>query len=674
MKKTGFRTGIFLFLLFFWLAPVRVWAQEDKEEGDVTHAPYFFIENADPSLDSFPLKATDVATNINGVIAETLVQQTYTNEGTRPINASYVFPASTKVSVHGMKMTIGDRTVTAQIREKEEAKEEFEQAKSEGKSASLLEQQRANVFTMSVANIMPGDVVRIELHYTEMISPVEGSYQFVFPTVVGPRYASPSMNENGETAEWVETPYLEEGKTPDAAYNITVNLSTGVPITEVSCKSHDIDVAHKDGSTAKITLSDPTDYAGNRDFILDYRLTGDQLNSGIMLYEGEEENFFALMVQPPEHFEAADIPGREYIFVLDISGSMYGYPLDTAKELIRDLVGSLREDDCFNVILFADEVASLSSKSLPATAANIGRAISLIDSMDGGGGTELLAALQKATALPAKDSTARSIVMITDGYIYGEKAIFEHISKNLDSAGFFSFGIGTTVNRYLIEGMAEVGMGEAFVVTDEEDAAAMAKRFRTYVQAPLLTDIQVDFEGFEVYDVQPAVQSTLYAQKPVVLFGKWKGEAAGTVRITGKTGRNDYLQQLSVDPADSREENAALPWLWARQKVKQLSDYTADAKEAESIKREITEIGLRYSMMTEYTSFIAVLDTVRNTEGSTDVEQPSPLPEGVSGLAVSTGYTIGSEPGEWFLLCLALLVSVSGTMLRYKRRRRGCEA
>lgn len=665
MKKLKKRLWVFFSILIFTMAPVTVHAAESEDE-DVTLSPYFYVENANPALDSLPLKATDVVTSISGVIAETYVTQTYTNEGTRPLNASYVFPASTKVSVHGMKMVIGDKVVTARIREKETAKEEFEQAKSEGKSASLLEQQRANVFTMSVAKIMPGDVIRIELHYTELISPTEGVYQFVFPTVVGPRYANPTMDENGETAEWVETPYLQEGETPDASYNITVRLSTGVPISNLTCKSHDINVVQESESTVKVTLSDPVDYAGNRDFILDYQLTGQEVTCGLMLSEGETENFFMLMVQPPERFEPEDIPPREYIFVLDISGSMYGYPLNTAKELIRDLVGSLKETDRFNLLLFADDVVSLSAKSLPATNANIKRAIALIDHSDGGGGTELLQALEKATAQPVTDGVSRSVVVITDGYIYGEKVIFDHVRKNLDTTSFFSFGIGTSVNRYLIEGIANVGQGESFVVTNSDDAAATAKRFRTYIQSPLLTGIQISYEGFDAYDVEPALQPTLFARKPIVLFGKWRGEPSGTIRITGRSGTQDYVQEIPVSDTVPSEENSALAYLWARKRVEQLTDHTLS--DADDVKEEVTNIGLTYSMMTPYTSFVAVVDTVRNAEkNSTDVKQPSPLPSGVSNLSVGNGYTIGSEPQDMILVCMMLFVLTLGYLWRTRR-------
>ncbi len=219
-----------LVTLLLTLPPAPVYGGGSSEEETQTLAPYFFVEGADPAVDHFPLKDTTVESHINGAIAETYVTQTYSNEGSRPINASYVFPVSTKVSVHGMTMTIDDQVISAQIQEKEEAKETFETAKSEGKSASLLEEQRPNVFTMDVANIMPGDEVRIKLHYTELIGSTDGTYQFVFPTVTGPRYPSPSEADDPQAEKWVASPYLPQGSTVPGTYAVTVDISAGVPI------------------------------------------------------------------------------------------------------------------------------------------------------------------------------------------------------------------------------------------------------------------------------------------------------------------------------------------------------------------------------------------------------------------------------------------------------------
>lgn len=654
--------SVFLLLLMFSL-PVNA-----AQSGNTTQAPYFYVEGTDPATDSFPLKATNVVTNIRGVIAETYVTQTYANEGENPINATYVFPASTKVAVHGMKMQIGDKIITARIREREDARQEYETAKSEGKSASLLEQQRPNVFTMDIANVMPGDVVSIELHYTELISPVDGTYEFVFPTVAGPRYASPHIPASPEKDAWVSSPFRKAGETPSEKYNIAVNLSTGVPITGITCKSHNINVVKERDADARITLSNPETFAGDRDFILDYKLTGQEVTGGLMLSAGETENFFMLLVQPPERYIEENIPPREYIFVLDISGSMYGFPLDTAKDLIRNLVSNLRETDRFNLILFADSVAQMSPDSVPANAQNVARAIALIDRLNGGGGTELSPALESAVHIPADEEVSRSIVTITDGYLSGEQEIFDLIQANSAHTSFFSFGIGSSVNRYLIDGIAKAGSGESFIVTDPEDAKDTAERFRTYIQSPVLTDIHVEYDGFDVYDVQPSSVPTLFAEKPVVLFGKWRGDPTGVIQISGKTGKQDYVQNISVSEVQPLADNNTISYLWARTKVDSLTCY--GCSQGDSFKKEITALGLTYSMMTPYTSFIAVTDTVRNSSGSsTDVKQPVPLPLNVSELAVGGGYTVGSEPDSFlFLIAAALLFAGNRLYLKKKKK------
>lgn len=665
-KKKGLCLLLSLFLLT--TSSFTVSAAKGNEENSEPQGPYFIVYSDDPAMDCFPLKATDVTANISGTIVDAYVTQTYTNEGPTPINANYVFPVSSDVTIHGMTMQIGDNIVTAQIKEKEEAVQEYETAKEEGKSASLMEQQRPNVFTMDVANIMPGDEVRIQLHYTELITPTEGIYEFSFPTVVGPRYAELKLNSETETEEWVVSPYLPNGQTPPGEYNVTVNLSAGVPITDLSCKSHEINIVKDGEDKAQITLANPEDYTGNRDFILKYKLTGEEIQSGIVVTQGESENYFMLTLQPPERYTMDEIPPREYIFVLDVSGSMYGYPLDTAKSLIEDLVSSLRETDKFNLVLFADESSQMAPQSLSATRENIALAIKLIDEQEGHGGTSMAPAVETAINIPMDEDTARSIVIITDGYIFDEDSIFDLIHQNMDSTSFFSFGIGSSVNDYLIGGIAKAGSGESFVVTDSEDAADCAERFRTYIQAPLLTDIAISYDGFEVYDVEPAVPSTLFAQKPIVLFGKWRGEASGTIQITGTSGNEDYVQEVSVADVAVAEDNDAISYLWARTRLERLTDYGCN-KYDEDVKEEVTQIGLAYSMMTPYTSFVAVIDTVRNPEGeSTDVDQASPLPLGVSNLAVGGGYFSYSEPGDILLILIAACVLLIPIL--YRRRHR----
>lgn len=637
--------------------PVPAQTVEDKKQEDKTLAPYFVVQG-DPGVDQLPLKDTHVDIAVSGVIADVKVLQTYRNEGSRPINASYVFPASTRAAVYAMRMKIGDQVIVAKIKEREAAKQEFDKAKQEGKSASLLEQQRPNVFSMSLANVMPGDQIEIELRYTELLVPTDGVYEVVFPTVVGPRYASPQDSKTPKRDPSVVSPYLHEGNKPTSTLHISTRIAAGVPIQDLSCISHQILPVWEGQDVAHLTMDDSDAFQGNRDFVLRYRLAGEQIASGLLLFQGQDENFFLYMAQPPRRVATENIPAREYIFVVDVSGSMDGFPLNTSKRLLKDLIGQLRPTDTFNVVLFAGDSQVLSPKSLPANQENIDSAIALLEQQRGSGGTELLAAVKEAMSLPREASVSRSVVLVTDGYVSGETGVFDYIRANLDQCNVFSFGIGSSVNRYLIEGVAKAGMGEPFIVTQESEAPAMAAKFREYIQSPLLTNIQIRTVGFETYDVHPAHFPDLLAQRPVILFGKWRGPVAGTFELTGKTGRGEYVARLDVAGAQPDENNRALRYLWARSQIAELSDYGSRDLDADRIAK-ITALGLQYSLLTQYTSFIAVREQVVNTQGpAKDVNQPLPLPLGVSDLAVGDSTESGDEPGLVWLVAVALMIGL----------------
>lgn len=282
----------------------------------------------------------------------------------------------------------------------------------------------------------------------------------------------------------------------------------------------------------------------------------------------------------------------------------------------------------------------------------------------------MLPALTKALSVPMNEDIARSVVIITDGYISNEDDIYDLINQNMDTASFFSFGIGCSVNDYLIKGIAQCGMGESFLVTDSEDAESSAERFAAYIESPLLTGITVDYEGFDVYDVATATPSILYAQKPLILFGKWRGEPAGTITVSGKAGNEEYKQEISVADATVDAENESIRYLWARTKLDQLAGY-GSVRNDDSVKEEITQLGLDYNMTTPYTSFVAVVDEIRNEEGeSEDVKQASPLPLQVSNLAIGGGYTAYSEPGGIILGFILTIVSFYGILCQRRKKKR----
>jgi Ca-activated chloride channel family protein len=607
------------------------------EEADKTLSPYFFVKSDDPSLDQLPLKSTSADVKVVGVIADVMVTQVYKNEGKKPLEAIYIFPASTRAAVYGMKMIIGKRTMIAKIQERGEARRQYEQAKQEGKSASLLEQQRPNVFQMNIANILPGDVIQVELKYTELLVPTHGLYEFVYPTVVGPRYSNQPEDNAPPSAKWVENPYLRQGQSPTYTFGISVNLAAGLPIQNITCTSHKVDIQYDRTSHALIKLDPSEKNSGNRDFIVKYQLAGTKIESGILLFEGEKENFFLLMFQPPQRVTVNQIPPREYIFIVDVSGSMYGFPLDMSKNLLKDLIGNLRPMDKFNVLLFSGGASVMSEQSLPVTPENIHHAINLIDQEKGGGGTELLPALKRALSIPRSEGYSRTIIIATDGYVTVEEEAFDLIRKNLGKANLFTFGIGSGVNRYLIEGMARVGMGELFVITKPEETREKAEKFRKMIESPVLTNIRINFGKFDAYDVEPIGIPDLFAERPVIVFGKWRGKPMGEITLQGTMSSGPYLNKIEIGREKPLMSNSSLQYLWARHRIALLSDYNFLHQDAERVKN-VTQLGLTYNLLTAYTSFGAIDSEVRVTNGQPiTVTQPLPLPEGVSDYAVGKG-------------------------------------
>nr|WP_259372087.1 VIT domain-containing protein [Caldimonas mangrovi] len=646
-------------------------ARADDSEATKAESPYFHVASDDPATDRLPLKSTRVDVRITGVIADVTVTQHYRNEGQRALEARYVFPGSTQSAVYAMNVRLGERLLTASIREKQQARIEYQAAKAAGQTAALLEQHRPNVFQMQVANILPGDDVAVELRYTELLVPTEGRYQFVFPTVVGPRYNSPSSESAHE--KWVATPYLKAHEPPTHGFEMQLAIDAPITVREVRSTSHAIEVSGLDTRRAQVNLSPNAGPANDRDFILDYRLAGDRIESGVMLFQGAEENFFLAMVEPPKAIPVQQINPRDYIFVVDISGSMHGYPLDTAKTLLQHLIGNLRPSDTFNVMLFSGSNRMLAPQSVPATPANIAQALRTIDEVRGGGGTEIVPALRRIAELPRSHDLSRSVIVVTDGYVTVEREVFELVRKNLNQANVFAFGIGSSVNRHLIEGIARAGQGEAFIVTKVGEAAAQAERLRRIIEAPVLTRVQARFEGIDVYDIEPRQLPDVLGGRPVVLFGKWRGDAnalAGArLVVEGQAAQGPYRQELAM-AGRSDQTSAALRYLWARHRIAQLSDQEA-LEGGDTFKTAITELGLRYSLLTQYTSFIAVDRIVRNPrpEQSASVDQPSPMPQGVSNLAVGAAVPSTPEPAAW----LALLVTLGIVAATAFSRRRAAQ-
>ncbi len=629
-------------------------------EPETPQSPYFAVQN-DSGLDQFPMKDSKITVRLNGVIASVHVRQHYRNEGKAPINARYIFPGSTRAAVNAMTMTIGDRRLVAQIKEKQQARQIFAAAKAAGQTASLLSQQRPNVFSMDVANIVAGDDVVVDMEYTEFLSANEGVYEFMYPGVVGPRYGGDADRAGpGQAVAWISNPYLRKGKDSATTQDIEVQLASPIVIHDLQSPTHQIITRWSGPGNAVVRLNEPRESAGNRDYVLRYRLQDNAIVSGITRFTAGNENYFMLQAEPPKRVARADLPARDYVFILDISGSMEGFPLTTAKSLIDKLLAGLNSNDRFNILFFSGGSQTLSPASLPVTPENLALAREMLSHMSGGGGTELLPALQQALAMPVAEGTSRSLVVITDGYITAEGSAFRLVDENLGHNNLFAFGIGSAVNRFLIEGLAKVGRAEAFVVSNENDAAREAERFRNYISAPVLTDIKVSGNGVELYDTEPAAQPDLLAERPILVLGKYRG-ASGTasIELSGIAGSGPKSWKFALSDAD-KDRN--LPLLWARKRLERLYVFP---NAADTAREEILSLGMKYSLLTSATSFIAVDEKISNSGApAADVKQPQPLPAGVENTAVGAPLQPAPEPEAPLLVWFAALLLALRALLR----------
>lgn len=663
--KTTLRIAYFVIL--YTLLAINSRAGEDSSK-----APYFQITGGAQDAvrdECLPLKSSAAKVEIQGGIARVSLTQRYGNTGTVPIEALYVFPSSTRAAVHGMTLTTGGHVIAAHIRESAKARTEYEEAKSAKKTAALLEEHRPNVFQMSVANLMPGDDISVEVVWTETIPALDGTYEFVFPTVTGPRYTGGSASSKKET--WTANPYLKMGDPNPATLTLGVTLETALPLAEVTSPSHPVAVDFKSKERAQVKLDTRVgEEAANRDFILRWKLGGDQVDAGLLLHKGAATNHFLLQIAPPLKTRADQIPPRDYVIVLDVSGSMSGFPLDTAKMLLRDLVSGLKPTDTFNVVCFASGRGILSENPLPANPQNLDSARRFIENQNSGGGTELQSALQCSIALPGGENSSRSILLITDGYISADQEARDFVRSNIGTANLFTFGIGSSVNRELIESLARAGGGEPTIVTTGSEAGPAAKRFLDSVSTPVLAKIRIDAEGVTLGGIEPERTPDMFAARPLVINGTWTGEPRGTITVRGIIG-NGSLFEKKIDLAEaavkSGLDHPALPILWARERVRHLTEMPKRNDEAI---REITSLGLSYSLLTPYTSFIAVDETPREMDAlAKTVKQPLPLPQGVSKAAIGDSgpamVQSASVPEPGALGLVALLI----VLLALQRRR-----
>ena len=618
-----------------------------QSENKITQGTLQIVDPKGQAKAVCPLKHTDVKAQISGFLSRVTVTQQFENPFKEKIEAVYTFPLPQNAAVDEMTMVVGDRTVRGKILRREEAQAVYEAARNNGQTASLLEQERPNIFTQSVANILPGEQVRITISYVETLKYEDGAYEFVFPMVVGPRYVPGNPTGAQSTGFAPDTDRVPDASriTPQpppagmrAGHDISleVALDAGVPIDALNSKTHEVVIERADDRRARVALKDQATIP-NKDFILRYDVAGKKINDALLTHSTGHSGFFTLILQPPERVTAEDVTPKELVFVLDTSGSMSGFPIEKAKETMKLALDNLYPYDTFNLITFAGDEHILFPEPVPATKENLAKAQAFLESRQGSGGTEMMKAIKASMDPSDKQDHVRIVCFMTDGYVGNDMEIIGEVQKH-PNARVFAFGIGGSVNRFLLDNMAKYGRGEVEYVALDDDGSAAARRFHERVRNPLLTDLSVDWNGVPVSDVYPKAIPDLFSAKPVVLTGRYSGEGRGVIRLKGKMSGRDFVRDISVD-FSSTEQHDVLATLWARTRVDDLMSQDFNGAQQgtmkEDVKQQIVQLGLDYRLMTQFTSFVAVEEMIVTDGGQPRrIDVPVEVPEGVNRNAI----------------------------------------
>ena len=584
-----------------------------------------------------PLKHTDVKGQISGYIATVDVTQQFHNPYDQKIEAVYVFPLPQNAAINEFIMTIGERRIRGIIRERKEAEEIYRQAKSQGYVASLLTQERPNIFTQKVANIEPNKKIDVNIKYFNTLAYVDGWYEFVFPMVVGPRFNPPGYTDgvgavargkNGISGQKTEVQYLKPGERSGHDIAVTVEVDAGVVIEEVACTNHVITKTFATPEKLTVKLSS-LDSIPNKDFVLRYKVAGKIVKSALVTHHDKRGGFFTLMLYPPESLSYLKRAPMEMIFVLDCSGSMRGKPIAKAKQAITRALRKLQPNDTFQIIRFSNNASQLGPHPIPATPANIRKGLNYVESLHGSGGTMMIEGIKAALDFAHDPHRFRLVSFMTDGYIGNEVEILAAVHQRLGASRIFSFGVGSSVNRYLLDRMAKLGKGAVAYIGLDESAGGVVDLFYERISHPALTDVTIDWGNMQVTDMYPYHIRDLFVGRPVILTGRFKGQRSTTIRVTGKVG--DLTQEIAigVNLDDSAVTHPGIACVWARKKIETLANQ-ATYDNNPDLPEEIKQVALEYGLMSAYTAFIAV-DSSRQTTGDhgITVVVPVPVPDGV---------------------------------------------
>lgn len=666
----------------------------DKEKSGIIEA-----EHEGKKIE-FPLLKSHYHVDIQGDLATIELKQVFKNPSKVPLNATYLFPINKDAAVYAMQMHVGDEIVTAKIKRIEEAKKIFKKAKEAGKAASMLEQHRPNMFTQKLANLMPDLPITVTLKYTQAIERKNRQYELVLPLLVGPRFQPESaippikqtVNSQTQFGQWElqtmpETPPtmgIDIPKTLEKErVTISVRLHAALAIQVVNSQTHQLSMNQQDDGSIMVELKDGS-VIDNRDFVLNYQLAGTQVQAGLLTHKDENGNFFSLLIEPPQISTEANTLAREMVFVLDTSGSMSGYPLDASKAFMKHALKTLRPNDYFRIIDFGNSPREFSASPLQANSANLENGLNHINQLSASGGTHIVPAIEQAFNVKPEENNLRIVVFLTDGYIGNESDVLKKINDIRGSARIYSLGVGTSVNRYLLDEMGAAGRGFARYIDPTKNVEDSAIQFANYLSTPVLSDISIDWGMLKPHQLTPKNLPDLFIGDSLRVLGKFEKEGKHIINVSGLINGKKASMKIKIDTTKADNKHSqSIPLIWARTQIKHLMrDFNIPSRQQlvqdttpELIKQNIIKLGLDHSLMTRWTSFVAVSEKVVNKEKmAKDAHVPLPMPVGVSELAYakpSQGVFAGSSaPEPSITLGMMLMALMVGIMTWSKRRKK----
>jgi len=581
-----------------------------------------------------PLKFTEVRADITGMLAEVKVSQKFYNDLEENIEAVYMFPLPHESAVLDFEVITGDKVIKSVIKERGEAKKTYEKARQEMKKAALLEQDKEDLFTISVANIEPGQTVLVNIRYYETIKYEEGEYEFVFPMTATPRYVGKDGGGVPERMEGKSFPsVIPAEKSGGREINIFINLEAGFEIGSISSPTHNLFIQEKGKSRREIQLAREGEIP-NKDFVLKYSSTGEKEETILSFYREEgKAGTFMLHITPKMDYGPEEMIRREIIFVLDRSGSMGGTPMEQAKRALKDCLRALRGGDAFSVITFDTEIECLSERPMEFNEENLKKADKFIEATFARGGTEILSSLKKAFKMPAGKDHLRQIVFLTDGAIADVESSIEEITRNLGNSRIFTFGIGCGVNRHFLEKIAQTGRGTCQFISNPVQIREAIEKFTVETSCPVLSDINLEWEGAAVSDILPEPVPDIYFGKVLYLLGRFHSEGKVKAILSGNTGKGTFRQEIPVELPAKDITYPVIETIWAKKHIDFLLEKTKEEpKKKQELRDEIIGVAMKYNLVTPYTSLVAVEKDAEEREKKdiVKIDVPGILPEGLN--------------------------------------------